>query len=228
MKCWICGAGAKTGEHLAKRSDLKAIFPSISQKRPLFLNTDSMRNLKIGGFDNYHLKSKALICECCNSDRTSPHDKAWKKLSEYLREKKPQIKAGEIIKLNKVFPGSTKKSMLDVHLFFVKLFGCAIIEHNIPIDITCFSEAIMNQKPHPLVQLAISRSPDIGIRKHVGRSNIEIAKINEKCMYATWLYIVDSLLVNIIYAVPTERRKGLVHAWHPTIVTKCIRISQNG
>ncbi|MGZ8160674.1 MAG: hypothetical protein ACXWT1_13030 [Methylobacter sp.] len=230
MKCWICGAEAKTGEHLAKASDLKAIFPRVTQKNPLFLSTDKRRNEKIGSIrKSPQLKSNALICECCNTAKTAPHDKAWEKLSKYLREKKPQIKVGEKIKLNKVFPGSTNKSMLDVHLFFVKLFGCAIFEHNISsMDITGFSEAIMNQKPHPLVYLAISPSPNVGIRKHVGRSNLEMESINGKCMYATWFYIIDSLLVNIIYAEPTERRKGLDHAWHPATVTKCIRISQAG
>jgi hypothetical protein len=188
MKCWICGTEAKTGEHLTKRSDLKAVFPSASQKSPLFLSTDLKRNVKIGSIDNRHLKSKALICGCCNSARTKPHDEAWEKLSKYLREKKPQIKAKEIIKLNKVFRdpnnkksmlcGSTNKSMLDVHLFFVKLFGCAIIEHDIPIDITGFSEAIMNQKPHPLIHLAMSPSPDIGIKKHIARSNMEMESIH--------------------------------------------------
>jgi hypothetical protein len=224
MKCWICGTEAKTGEHLAKRSDLKAIFPSASQKSPLFLSKDLRRNVKIGSIDNDHLKSNALICAYCNNARTAHHDKAWEKLSKYLREKKTQIKTREIIKLNKVFPGSTNKSMLDVHLFFVKLFGCAIIEHNIPIEITGFSEAIMNQKPHPLIHLAISPFTDEGIRNHIGRSNMEMESINGKCMYAIWFYIVGHLLVYIIYAEPTERRKGLVHAWHPTTITKCIHV----
>jgi hypothetical protein len=227
MKCWICGANAKTGEHLSKASDLKAIFRNVSQKTPLFFSTDFRRNTEIGSIKkSSFLKSKALICAHCNNARTAPHDEAWEKLSKYLREKKPLIKNGEIIKLNKVFRGSVKRSMLHIHLFFVKLFGCAIIEHNIPIDIAGFSEAIMNQKPHPLVHLAISPSLDVGIRKHVERSNLEVESLNGKCMYATWFYIVGPLLVNVIYAEPTESRKGLLCTWHPTTITKCLRICQ--
>jgi hypothetical protein len=236
MKCWICGGEGNTGEHLVKKSDLKAIFPNVSQKKPLFFsanykrcNGEVIRNGKVGSVEDkksLYLKSKALICQDCNSNRTSPHDKAWEKLSRHLREKNPPIKKGEIVKLNKVFPGAVKKSMLDVHLFFIKLFGCAIVEHNVRIDITNFSEAIMNQKPHPLVYLAILPSLDVGIKNYAGRTNMRIAStIDGKCMYATWFYRVGSLSVRVIYAEPTECRKGMVHTWHPTTITKCLHVS---
>jgi hypothetical protein len=118
VKCWICGNEAKTGEHLAKVSDLKAIFPNVSQKKPLFFSADSKRNKKTGSIKNsQHLKSKAQICEYCNTTRTQPYDWAWEKLSKYFQGKTPSIKSGDIIKLDKVFPSTTKKSMLDVHYF---------------------------------------------------------------------------------------------------------------
>ena len=44
--------------------------------------------------------------------------------------------------------------MKNVHLFFLKLFGCMICEakangHEVPIDIAPFSNAIMSGQPHP-------------------------------------------------------------------------------
>ena len=116
--------------------------------------------------------------------------------------------------------------MLYVHLYFIKIFGCAIVEHNISIDILGFSEAIMNHKPHSLVHLAISPSPNVGMKKHVGRSNLKMDSINGKCVYAICFYIVGPLLVKIIYAESTENRKGLNHTWHPETITKCLRVCQ--
>lgn len=170
MKCWICPADEKaTGDHKIKASDLKALFRKPSQKKPLFLSTDLRRNIKIGSIKRSpHLKSKAPMCAYCNNTRTAPHDETWRKLSKYLREKRPIIKSNETIKLSKIFRGSVKRSMLDVHLFFVKVFGCAISENNISIDISGFSDAIMHQKAHPLIHLVFSPSIENGLKKYAG------------------------------------------------------------
>ena len=113
VKCWICGNDGKTGEHLSKASDLKSIFKGANQKNPLFFSTDLRRNSKIGSIKRSpRVKSNALICAHCNNVRTAPHDRAWEKLSNYLLKRKPPIKKGHRIKLNKVFPGAIKKSML--------------------------------------------------------------------------------------------------------------------
>jgi hypothetical protein len=118
MECWICGQEGTTGEHLLKASDLKSEFGSASQSDPLFLHTKDQRNQKINSIKKSRLvKSKALICSNCNNARTAPHDKAWEKLSKYLRNIK-DLKAGKILKLNNVFPGSISTQMLNVHLYF--------------------------------------------------------------------------------------------------------------
>jgi hypothetical protein len=38
--------------------------------------------------------------------------------------------------------------MLNVHLYFVKLFGCHIERNGIPLDITGFADAIMSYQAH--------------------------------------------------------------------------------
>jgi hypothetical protein len=67
--------------------------------------------------------------------------------------------------------------MLNAHLFFVKWFGCQIIEANLPIDppIDTFSQALMNRTPHPNIWLAfdiVARSDD-----WVGASNLGTAAL---------------------------------------------------
>ena len=218
MKCWICGHEATTGEHKTKASDLHALYDGVSQKNPLFLNTDQRRNQKVGSIKSDKFKFDSLICPNCNNARTARHDKAWAQLSKFLRERKPAIKKGDAISLDKAFPGAVSKSMLDVHLFFVKLFGCAIVELGAPIDINPFAEAILQQIPHQKVFLAFGSSLNMG----TGMTDIETANIDGRSVYATWFYIVEPVAANVIYAEPSEKREGLVHAWHPSTITKCI------
>jgi len=218
MECWICGNEATTGEHKTKASDLRALYGSVSQKKPLFLHTDQRRNQKVGSIKSNKFKFDALICSHCNNARTAPHDKAWGQLSKFLREKRPAIKKGDAISLHKIFPGAVSKSMLYVHLFFVKLFGCAIVEHGVPIDIDPFAEAILQQIPHPKVFLAFGSSLNMG----TGLTNMETDNINGRCAYANWFYIVEPVAVNVIYSEPSEKREGLVHAWHPSTISKRI------
>lgn len=211
MKCWICGDEGTTREHKTKASDLRALFPIVTQKSPLFLHTDQKTNQKVGSIKADKFKFDALICANCNNSRTSSYDRAWECLSNFLRGRRPLIKKGDIISLHQVFPGSVTSSMLDVHIYFVKLFGCAIIEHREPIDIAPFAEAILQHKPHPNVYLSFWPDLEMG----TGLSNMETDNVDGKCVYATWFYIVEPISVNVMYAAPNECRQGLIHAWHP-------------
>lgn len=227
MKCWICEADANSGEHLVKASDIRAIFGSVSQSKPLFLHTEQRRNRSVKGIKANFLKSRARICAKCNNQLTQPHDRAWERLSRHLRSREPILRARDLIRLHKVFPGTVKRSMLGVHLYFVKAFGCQIAEHNVPIDLPPFSRALLQGIPHPNVYLGISPQVDKGLRS-TGHSDITAAKLNGHIAYAVWFYILDRLTVRVMYAEPGERRQGLVDAWHPSNVKKCIRISSIG
>jgi len=221
MRCWICGNEGSTGEHLTKASDLKSRFGTVTQQSPIYLHTDQKRNIRINSIKKSHeLKSSAFICPHCNNARTATHDRAWEALSKYLRSKTQPIKKGDIIRLEKVFPGAVKRSMLHVHLYFVKLFGCAVVAHNIPVEIGPFSDAIMYGRPHEKIYLSFW----FGKRLGTGYSNLETANIAGRCVYATWFYIIGSVAVNVIYAEPTEKRKGMVNAWHPKSITKRLRV----
>lgn len=224
IRCWICNDAANSGEHKIKASDLKAVFGHFDQNSPLFLSTDQQRNLKIKGPKSKLLKHQALLCAKCNNQLSQPYDLAWQKLSNYLRTKTPKITNGSIIKLDKIFPGSTKKSMLDVHLFFLKLFGCLIVEHSIPIDISIFSNSLKNGEAHPKVYISFSTDIIEKSRKTIGTTPIQADLLNGKVIYAAWYYILDKFDVNIIYAEPTEYRKGLINTWHPFSISKKLKI----
>lgn len=222
MKCWICGSEANTGEHRTKASDLKSEFGKISQQNPLYLHTKEKRNVKVNSIKRSKaLKSDALICANCNNAETSAFDKAWESLSNYLRGRE-DLRKGSIVKLDKIFPGKVKDSMLNVHLYFVKLFGCAIKEHHVPIDLSIFSQSVLNKKAHPKVHICI------GITKSLetGNTDLQTANLSGKCAFATWFYIIGNIAVNVMYAEPNEKRKGLINSWHPTKQTKRLCLSE--
>lgn len=224
MNCWICGSDSKTGEHQIKASDLRAIFGHVKQGSPLYIQSASRRNVPVKGINANILMFKSLICASCNNDRTQPYDRAWERLSDYLRMRQ-RIAGGERIDLGKAFPGAVHRSMLHVHLYFVKLFGCIIVGNAIPIDVTKFSAAIMNSSAHKKVHLAVSPFTDAIGSASAGYSDISTAHLGNQVVYATWYYILDKFSVRVIYAEPTEHRKGLIGSWHPSSTKKCVRVS---
>jgi hypothetical protein len=222
MLCWICGNTAGTGEHKLKASDMRSEFGSVSQKKPLYYNSKLHKNVRINSIRKSPIiKSNALICENCNTSRTSQDDRAWEAMSEYLRSGRVCLKGGSTINLQKVFPGKTKSGMLNVHLYFVKQFGCAIKEFGIPIEINNFSGAILNRTPHPKVFISFGASNGI----LTGSTDVEVATLNGKCAFAAWFYVVGNIAVNIMYSNENIKRQGLINSWHPTTVTKQIKFA---
>jgi len=116
--------------------------------------------------------------------------------------------------------------MLNVHLYFVKIFGCLIAENGLPINIEEFSRAILNVAAHPRVHLAISALVYDLPCASVGYSNLSLAKLDGRTVYAIWFLTLDKFAVRIIYAEPNERRRGLCDAWHPSTIAKQLRISR--
>jgi len=225
MKCWICGDEAQTGEHLIKASDMRAIFGQVRQTKPLYLHTASRRNFPAKGINIGAFKSTAMLCQRCNNERTQVHDRAWETLSRFLRGKR-SVSARPRIDLAKVFPGAVRQSMLRVHLFFVKLFGCLIAENSVPIDLRPFAAAILNGTAHPDVHLAISSYVDGVASGSAGYSDLDAAQLNGQIVFAVWMYVLDRFSVRVMYAVPGEHRHGLIDSWHPSTVTKCIHVSR--
>lgn len=230
MNCWICGAsGAATREHRTKASDLKDLFGSASQQDPLYLHTSARpgvparRNVRIGSLKADALKYNHRICLRCNSAVTQPYDYAWEYASAELRPAVPRLLERGSFRANWLYPYDTRRGMLDVHLYFVKLFGCQIVEGGIPIDPAPFSQAILGRTPHPKVFLAFGHL-ETAPRVLAGGSDVHtLVRDDGVVAFATWLYQVGDLCVRIMYAEPGEEdREGLALAWHPKLGAKRI------
>ncbi len=222
--CWICGQPASTREHRAKSSDLLSLFGVPSQENPLYFHTDKLRNRRLGSLKSNVLKFRNRICERCNSATTQPHDYAWEYFSKCVRKRVPAITPQIYLRPSRIFPYNSRAAMLNIHLYFLKLFGCQIVEGGIPIEIEPFARAILDGKPHDHVYIGFGPTPSGGPAKIAGGSDVHVAMLGGKCAFATWFYEVGNLTVNLIYALPGEQREGLVDAWHPRLGCKRIKM----
>lgn len=211
--CWICGTNkADSGEHKTKRSDLAAVLGGASEESPLYFHDLERHNKPIKSLDAKILKAPIRICQECNSARTQPHDRAWEKMSADLRGR--DLVVGRWVRANRIFHYDTKQQMIDVQLFFLKLFGCMIAEakangFDVPMDLASFSEAIMSGRPHPEVHLQFGKGDGT-----VGRSNLHCWKTDKGCVGGGWLYQLGSIAVSVLFVQTGcwERRDDI---WHP-------------
>lgn len=203
--CWICGSPASTGEHIPKKSDLKSNFPTPNQQSPLYYSDYNKRNIPIGSFNNLNLTIQKIICADCNNNRTQPHDLAWEDFSRKLSD---QINLNDAEIMDNICIAFPIEDQLKIHLYFVKLFGCLIIERGVPIDISGFSKAILDNIPHPNMYLKL------GLLKNKSVGPTEIL-IKENNTYATWFLDLGAIAVNVIYSKTGCGYQGLQGAWHP-------------
>lgn len=121
---------------------------------------------------------------------------------------------GRWVRANRIFHYDTKREMIDVQLYFVKLFGCMIAEakangFEVPIVLASFSEAIMGGYPHPEVHLQFGKGNGT-----VGRSNLHVWKTEQGCVGGGWLYQLGCIAVSVLFVQSGcwERRDD---TWHP-------------
>lgn len=213
---------------MTKRSDLRSVFGMPTQSNPLYFHDERKHNRRIGSLNARVLKSPGRICPRCNTARTQPHDRAWEKLSMALRTRSPAIAPGSIVRTNRIFEYDTAREMLNVHLYFVKLFGCHIVGNDIPLDTASFADAIMNETAHPCVYLKFGCAPRFA--GTAGMSDIWLASppVSGTSRFATWFYDVESVSINVTFAVAGEKREGLVGAWHPRHGTTRLTMADHG
>lgn len=115
---------------------------------------------------------------------------------------------------------------MNVHLYFVKLFGCLVAEHNVPIDIAPFANSINTRTAHKNIYLAFG--PRLGTMKHkfAGVTPIDAINKNGVTVFASWFYIVGDIAVDIIYSDEAEYMRVIQTYWHPNNAGKILRLSK--
>jgi hypothetical protein len=220
--CWICNRNeANSGEHKTKRSDLLAVLGNPTQEAPFFYSDLKKANRPVKSLKADILKSPVRICADCNTARTQPHDRAWEHMSDRLRSRR--LNVGQWVRANRIFPNNARTEMTNVHLYFVKLFGCMLCEakangYDVPIDITPFSTAIMSNRPHPEVYLQFGKHDG-----SVGRTNLECWTTDRGSVLAGWLYELRTIAVSVMFA-QAGKWEPTPNNWHPLARSKRFRI----
>src|SRR5216683_2911917 len=111
MNCWICGVPATTGEHKTKQSDARAVLGKPTQARPFYYHDKSVRNRRIGSYKGEFLKSSSRLCARCNNEVSQPYDRAWERMSEWLRKRQPPLRPGNTVRMDRIFPMDTARQM---------------------------------------------------------------------------------------------------------------------
>jgi hypothetical protein len=220
--CWICNRNeANSGEHKTKRTDLLAVLGSPTQNQPFYYHDLARRNRPVGSLDAKILKAPIRICAECNTTRTQSHDRAWEQMSDRLRARRLRI--GQWVRVNRIFPQNTRREMINVHLYFLKLFGCMLCEskangYDVPIDIAPFSHAIMSGQAHPEVYLQFGKYDGT-----LGRSDLHCLKAQSNGgILAAWLYELKSIAVSVLF-VQAGRFEHRTDLWHPQSKTSSKR-----
>jgi hypothetical protein len=224
MDCWICGSLAETGEHMIKVSDLRDLFGHTTTKEPLYRRIDRNPQEIVQGVKSRKLKFNTRLCGYCNNTRTQPHDISWEALATFLRRRTPPIRSGEVVRPCPAFRNGLRRGLLGVHLYFIKLFGCLILDGKVPIDTQPLAQAILDNAPHPHVYLAFLAVTSRKLQQHAIVTPVETISINGNLSGAQWFYFVGRIGVHIIYAPAIHTRSDKVHLWHPSYTTKTLTL----
>lgn len=207
------------------------VFKDVSQKSPLYAKTVASGSNKIdeaGSLKSDALKWEAKICHACNTTRTQPYDQAWEKLSAHLQNYIKEIKHKKKLKLQSVYPGSVKRSMLHLHLYFLKMFGCIINEHNVPIPIDGFSKSVLNNIAHPNVYISFGFRDKLIEKGIVLITQIESVTDEKTGLvhFACWNYCVKNVIVDVIYSIDDSYTSVVREFWHPNETQKIMKLSE--
>lgn|GEM_PF-683218 len=227
--CWICGKHpADTSEHKFKASDIRAKAPAVSQAKPIFLQRDSeATNDPIGSAKAKALTFPRSICAYCNNTLTQPFDVAWQKLSEYLHANWATIVKRGRFDLSEPFPGGTRDAALQVHLYFVKLFGCKLKADSIPISLVSFSKALLTSTAHPEVSILIADKYIGAVALSFESDVFTLRSVETKQIHgAVWAYVIQPVAIKVSYVkagAPVIPPRG--YPWHPSRPVKRVKLS---
>lgn len=214
--CWICGASANSGEHVPKSASLREIFGDVSQAKPLFYSNDKKRNRLLQSINSKFVKLRVL-CEVCNSSLTQPYDLAWDQLWRYLSLNESSLKSGAWVRRSQVFGYCSSVSMIDLHLYVVKIMGCVAASQHLNIDMFGLSDAIMRRRPYPWVFFGVGKRMWLKKVKMAGSSDLKVVhdKVTGKCVFAVFFLAMADWEFQIIYAAPGQLRDGMRNCWNP-------------
>jgi hypothetical protein len=166
------------------------------------------------------------ICRHCNNAGTQVYDEAWRRLSSYLHANWREITARGNFDLSKVFAAETAKQAIRVQLYFIKAFGCKLLEDGIRVDLGSFSEALMAGTAHPEVTLLVTSSLVPAGQMLSYESDVSVLRNGDEVYSAVCMNLVHPVGIKICYlkaGAPVREPPGF--PWHPTRQRKLVKLS---
>jgi hypothetical protein len=218
MECWICGDQATTKEHKFKVSDLVQHIGQISEVSPIVRWPDGKRKQYVKSKKSPKLTFETLICASCNNKRTQPYDKAWEVLSNYFYKNREQIIGRGQWEPKKVFPGSSKKALINVHLYFLKWFGCKSKDFGVPLDYSVLADNILSGTPNSNFYLKFGNTPGlpVGTRYALETPMQVLEHTNSGSTHSAFTYyLVGQISIEAIYTLGTNDKPEVIGTWSP-------------
>ena len=197
---------------------MKLHVGEISPSKPLFKRPEGTKAKKIGSAKAKALKFEPSICQKCNNETTQPYDRSWETLSKYFSENIEQLEKERKWEPEKVFPGSSQKEMLNVQLFFAKIFGCRTVELGINANLSVLSKSILDGTPINRFYLSFGKTPGLSDKERYAlETPVEVIENNVTGeMHAAFMfYLVGQIAIEIIY-MPKIDGRPIESAWSPS------------
>ena len=134
MNCWICGKVADSREHKFKKSFLTSRYGKGSFDKTgglVYLNESIQINIQ--GPEQKHLKFEKTLCSECNNEKTQPFDKAYDQFYHFVYINEQNILHKRFIDFQDVYGTNWQNQQRNLFKYLVKLFGCKIVEANLPV-----------------------------------------------------------------------------------------------
>lgn len=130
----MCGASADTGEHKIKKSLLVELHGNAA-----YVGANAMAHVKDGqvrslqGPGSDLVKYKKCLCSACNNSRSQPFDRAYDKFVKFVIDREDEIVERRVIDFADVYGNSFPEEQTNLYKYFVKLFGCDLSSHGLPV-----------------------------------------------------------------------------------------------
>jgi hypothetical protein len=143
---------------------------------------------------------------------------AWDTTRDYLLANWPSATIAGQFDLRRIFPKRWETHVIDLQLYFAKVLGCLVVEHNVAADLHGFIKALLHRQPHPLLRLVFADCSQLQTKSEtlcyvsdprVGRdtqARVQTVQIG---------YVLRPVSAQMIYATLQTTLRAIPAAWHP-------------
>jgi hypothetical protein len=131
------------------------------------------------------------------------------------------------IDIDKAFPGSFEKSSVYLQLYFLKIFGCLLIESKNNVIPDEFAKSIRNEVPYDDVFIFFVKTADFIGQFCVGISDLDAIFFDGSTLIrASWVYMIGEVSLRIVYIHPKHAQLEPIRGWNPKDLSTTVNISK--